>query len=246
MNVVCKIVVGLAGTLVVALALQLAAPKAVHAVVSHFITVDNTAANPVPITGSVNVANTANMNVTNTPSVNVANTVPVTGTVAVNSLPPVQLGGSVNVTNATDAKGNPVLVTDSDAARNSFLVSGNCSFGQASDICASTGFYTVPANTIAVLQNASGICFYSSGSSEQTTLINLTFITLTGQSNIYFSPGPTVPGFISSQPTNVFNQNLTGNYVFGPGAVSFLAASSAGDNGQGVCQFALGGYLVHQ
>jgi hypothetical protein len=54
------------------MAMSLAAPRAVHALANMFVTV------------------------TNTPNVNVANTVPVTGTVAVSSLPAVQLGGSVS------------------------------------------------------------------------------------------------------------------------------------------------------
>lgn len=53
MNIIRKIVVGIAGIVVVALALSLAAPKAVHAVVSTLVT----------------VTNTPNVNVVNSPSV---------------------------------------------------------------------------------------------------------------------------------------------------------------------------------
>lgn len=48
MNVMRRIVLGLAGVVAVAVGMQLAAPKAVQGIVSHFVTVDNTAANPVP------------------------------------------------------------------------------------------------------------------------------------------------------------------------------------------------------
>ena len=48
MNVVRRVVLGFAGVVAVALAMQLAAPKAVQAIASHFVTVDNTAATPVP------------------------------------------------------------------------------------------------------------------------------------------------------------------------------------------------------
>lgn len=45
-----KIAFGISGIVVVALVLALAAPKRVHAVVSAFVTVANTSANPVPTT----------------------------------------------------------------------------------------------------------------------------------------------------------------------------------------------------
>lgn len=48
MKVLRRIVVGLAGVVLVASALELVAPKAVQAVVSTLVTVSNTSANPVP------------------------------------------------------------------------------------------------------------------------------------------------------------------------------------------------------
>lgn len=98
MNIIRKIVVGIAGIVVVALALSLAAPKAVHAVTSLLVTV------------------------TNTPSVNVANT----PTVNVGSLPAVQIGNNVNAT-VTNTSTNPVPTSNNDEA-NSFAANGNCSF----------------------------------------------------------------------------------------------------------------------
>jgi len=50
MNIMRRIVVGFGGVIVVALAIELAAPKAVHAIVSTLVTVANTSANPVPVT----------------------------------------------------------------------------------------------------------------------------------------------------------------------------------------------------
>lgn len=50
MNALKQIVFGIAGIVVVALVLALAAPKTVHAVVSALVTVANTSANPVPTT----------------------------------------------------------------------------------------------------------------------------------------------------------------------------------------------------
>lgn len=56
MNMIRRIAVGLAGVFAIALVLQLAAPKAVHAVVSTFVTVTNTVtanvSNPTDVNGS--------------------------------------------------------------------------------------------------------------------------------------------------------------------------------------------------
>ena len=54
MKLLKRIGVGLAATIVVAAALQLAAPKAVRAVVSTFVTVANAPSNPVPVANSQN------------------------------------------------------------------------------------------------------------------------------------------------------------------------------------------------
>lgn len=97
MNMIRRIVVGLAGVFTVAMALQMAAPKAVHAVVSTLVT----------------VTNTPNVSVVNTPAVTVANTVPVTGTVAISSMPPVTLGGSVNA-DITNTIANAVPTHNAD------------------------------------------------------------------------------------------------------------------------------------
>jgi len=53
MNVLRRIAMAIAGAVVVALAFSLAAPKAAHAVLSALVTITNTAANPVPVTGAV-------------------------------------------------------------------------------------------------------------------------------------------------------------------------------------------------
>lgn len=49
MNIIRRIVVGFAGVIVVALAIELAAPKAVHALVSTLVTVANPSTNPVQV-----------------------------------------------------------------------------------------------------------------------------------------------------------------------------------------------------
>ena len=53
MNVLRRVAMAVSGTVVVALVLTLAAPRAAHAVFSALVTVTNTAANPVPVTGAV-------------------------------------------------------------------------------------------------------------------------------------------------------------------------------------------------
>jgi hypothetical protein len=122
MNVLRRIVVGLAGVVVVALALELLAPKAVHAVVSTLVTVSNTTAQPVPTmavdTRNVNVVNTPTVTATisGTPSVNV-NSLPavqLSGTPSVNIASPLSIGGNVNATvsNPAGATGAVPLVTD--------------------------------------------------------------------------------------------------------------------------------------
>jgi hypothetical protein len=58
MKILQRFLMGLGTVLLVALALQLVAPKAVHAVVSTLVTVANTAANPVPIDADADARNT--------------------------------------------------------------------------------------------------------------------------------------------------------------------------------------------
>lgn len=79
MNVVRKAVVAIAGIAVVASAMDLFAPKAMHAAQSVLATIANTSANPVPVSGNVNAAVTGNVNatLTGTPIVTLNNNVPV-------------------------------------------------------------------------------------------------------------------------------------------------------------------------
>ena len=111
MNVLRRIAMAIAGVVVVALAAELVAPKAMHAAQSVLATIANTSANPVPTVAT----DTRNVNVANTPSVSVAS-----GTVAVSSLPAVAIGGTVNAT-VTNTSANPVLNRDVDnPARQAF------------------------------------------------------------------------------------------------------------------------------
>ena len=202
------------------------------------VTVANTSANPVPVTGNVAV--------TNTPGVTIANTVPVTGTVAISSLPALAVGGTVNVTNATDAKGNPVLVTDSDAARNGFFATSTCQFPSGMADCG-LALYTVPANQIAVPQTISGFCQFDAGSPSE----KLSYVALNigggflAPPNLFVSPSAQIPGLFGL-PTQIFRENITGYYLAPGTVINFFALTSQPDSGLGVCQVTLGGYLVHQ
>lgn len=142
MNVLRRIVLGLAGVVAVALAMQLAAPKAVQAIVSHFVTVDNTAANPVPVAG----------------------------TVAVSSLPAVQLSGNVNAT-VTNGPATPVptFATD-DPGRIPFQAAE-----QDATACNGQGicflqFGTVPAGHRIVIKHVSGALFTAASSQTIVTV----------------------------------------------------------------------------
>lgn len=159
MNVIRKVVLGLAGVVVVAFVLELAAPKAVHAVVSTLVTVSNTSGNPVPTIA----VDTRNVNVVNTPNVNVS------------SLPAVQLSGGVNATvsNPTDGSGNPIPLVTKDAdspARNAYSdrCGGNGTGG------ASCTFKAVPAGHELVIQGLILFALGSTGSAEQGQLTVVT------------------------------------------------------------------------
>lgn len=219
MNIIRKIVAGLAGVVVIALALQLAAPKAVHAVVSTLVT----------------VTNTPNVSVVNVPAVTVANTVPVTGTVSVSSMPPVQLSGSVNVANPTDISGHPVpLITDTSAVVHSGSNSAtSCSFA-GTNTCSAT-LATAPSNASLVPQSFSGFCNLNA-SGNQMTHIYIDTIAPVGM----VVPGPLISegGFA----TQNFQESLTGISVSPSGTIGvqiYLQNSDTGD-----CQFFLSSYTA--
>lgn len=217
---------GIAGAAAVALVFELAEPKSVQAAVATL----------------VDVANVPNVNVANTPNVNVANTVPVTGAVSINSLPAIQLSGPVNVANATDSRGGPVLLVQKDGPRNSFEAYGTCTFGTSG--CGSDAIYTVPAGEIAVVQSYSGTCTLAVGG-DQINAVSLSHTGAPAPVDAFVVPGPPIfGGGITSQN---FRASLTGVYIPGDGSVMPRAVSvlnEAGNNS--VCQFVVSGYLVHQ
>lgn len=225
MNTVGRIGVGIVGVMVIVVAMQLATPKVAQAVANLFVTVTNTSANPVPVTGTVSV--------TNTPNVNVA------------SLPAVQIGGSVNatVTDSKDSQSNPVLVTEDDAPRNAFFVFRQCGWAGVSS-CVVDGVLSVPANLIAVVQSLSGQCLIDSG----TALMDAGIGDANGVStyDALVVPGPTVT--FASGLEQTFSQNVH-VYVFGGtsgNSVNLRADANTSESSGNTCFFLLSGYLVNQ
>lgn len=118
-----RMVVAAAGMTLVALALLVDSPQRAGGSGSAPVTVTNT---PLPVSGNVN-----------------AN---VTGTVAVSSLPAVQvssISGNVPVANPLDTNSNPIpLVTQNPVSGgNAFDVIGSCFFG-GSAVCGIQSVYT--------------------------------------------------------------------------------------------------------
>lgn len=192
MNVLRRIVVGLAGVVVVALAIELAAPKAVHALVSTLVTVTNTSANPVPVTGDVNAT------LTGTPTVNIST--------------PLTIGGNVNATVSNPAGTNgPVPLVTAEAnnpayqpasiklamlsaastsvTAPSFLPSGGpfreLVINWVSGLCLSGGY----APTLIALQTDGSQISIFSASSSNTSTRGLGQAFFGSRTNLYASPG---------------------------------------------------------
>lgn len=216
MNVLRRIVVGLAGIVVVALVMELAAPKAVHALVSTLVTVSNTTAQPVPTMA----VDTRNVNVVGTPSVNV-NSLPTvqlsgTPTVNINSMPPVStsITGNVPVTNPLDGSGNPIpLVTQNPvSAANAFDVTGACN--TLGNGC-SGSIYPVPAGKMAVMQSASWTCPLPPNVNVYSAFIDYTTpseYTVPSEAGVdgrvYLEPGPWLPvRFLPCRSVIVYNSS---------------------------------------
>lgn len=247
MNVIRKIVVGIAGVVVVALALELFAPKAVHAVVSTLVTVSNGAGNPVPTmavdTRNVNVVNTPNVNVNSLPAVQLS------GTPSVNiaSMPPVNasITGNLPVTNPLDGSGNPIpLVTQNPvSAANAFDTINSCQVLSGRLVCSGTA-YTVQAGKMAVIQSASSSCQLDAG--ENMTEISISYTSPSGASEVaYMQPGPLLAHF-SGDFLSLSQERLTAYATGGSSgaAINFLFEINGGSNAD--CFFQLAGYLVNQ
>lgn len=185
MNVIRRVVVGLAGVIVVALAMELAAPKAVHALVSTLVTVANTSGNPVPTmavdTRNVNVVNTPNVNVNSLPAVQVSGgninatvsgTVPVSGSVnaTLTGSPTVALSGNVPVVNPLDNNQNSVSLDVE--ANDSSPVEAQCRGTFSGIIGSCTPQITIPAGMALVIDDVSISVGLIGGQAEGSVFLN--------------------------------------------------------------------------
>jgi len=225
MNVIRKVVVGLAGVVVVALAIELAAPKAVRALVSTLVTVANTSANPVPTMA----VDTRNVNVVNTPSVSVS------------SLPAVQLNGAISATvsNPTDGSGNPIpLVTkDADnAARHPFTAT--CSANNLHETFGNDVSCTVsvPAGVEYVIQTIS----ISAGTGDANLATTVMNTTTGGVASAVDYPSGLASG------TTSFTQNYATTLYADPGSTITIEVSSNNSLGNGTMTIhaTIQGYFV--
>lgn len=173
MNIVRRIVVGLAGVIAVALVLAIAEPKAVHAVVSALVTVSNGTGNPVPTVA----VDTRNVNVVNTPNVNVTNTVPVTGNVnaTLTGTPTVSFNGNVPVANPSDQNQNPIPldVESNDYSPVQAACSGFSSGNGFSNFSACSPAITVPAGTALIIDDVSITAFEDPGVTPQGNIATI-------------------------------------------------------------------------
>lgn len=186
MNIVRRIVVGLAGVAAVALVLALAEPKAVHAVVSALVTVSNGPGNPVPTMA----VDTRNVNVVNTPNVNVTNTVPVTGSVnaTLTGTPTVSFNGNVPVANPSDQNQNPIPldVESNDYSPVQAACSGFSPGNGFSNAMACSPSITVPAGTALIIDDVSVAAFEDPAPTPQGNFAAIGVTNKSGRSGVDF------------------------------------------------------------
>ncbi len=132
---------------------------------------------PLPITGSVNanIAGNVNANITNA-------AVPVTGTVAVSSLPAVTLSGSSTVS-VTSSSAAPVFVDIDEPSRHPYqsTCANGASAGEAANGCFLT---TVPNGVRLVIDSISMNAAVPSG----VRLVNMEFSAVSGPDTLFFGP----------------------------------------------------------
>lgn len=190
------------------------------------VTVTNAAANPVPVTGSVNAAVTGNVNATivGTPSVNISfpSSIGVTG-------------GPVNVANTPTT---PIFNRDVDNPASQPFVGFLCA-GTAGECGRASASFAVPTTVGGRTVQRFVIEYYSAeceGVTGSTAPINDLLVFSGGQQNNYFI-GPLLPAsgfFYSNQQTRIYAD---------PGvSVGLESANLVG----GACQVTVTGYLVLQ
>jgi hypothetical protein len=204
MKTIGRVLLFLSSIGLIMLAVSFVTNNSAEATNPQLVTVTNT---PLPVQGSISVANTPSVNIANTPGVNIANTsVPVTG--------------NVNVTNALDSKGNPMPLVVTPQA---LTVSDWCEPEPGSETCSLSA---VPQGMRLVIQEvdmavsaASGVNVYNA---EMDTQLNSKTayhqFVLTNQGNDSFTDvhfathqQTTIYADTGSQPVCSIAGNTTGN-----------------------------------
>lgn len=226
MKTLKRIAWGLGVILVIATSLQLAAPKAVHAVISTLVTVANTAANPVPVTGTVAIAGT--------PAVNVASMPPV-------SVGPLTVSGPLPVTNPLDELGfqQPLVTQDSNlGVRQAFLIADHCSGLN----CLGASGISVPTGFAAVVEDLSGSCTTNNGFIYDAYLFiedPANPIQVDVPVTITLNRGSGINHFAFGRPVHVVLKAGSTAYLLALGQPATDASS-----GEGSCNFSYSGYYV--
>lgn len=222
MKIVRRLVVGIAGVAVVALVMEMATPKAARALANLFVTVTNTSANPVPVSGAVTVSGL--------PAVQIAS-----------------VSGNVPVTNALDRNNNaiPLVVQNPLSAGNAFDVSGFCNFAGNALSCDAQP-YTVPDGKIAVIQSVTGSCSLDSGTG--LTSVELSYTAPNGSRVGSFPSVHATQQFTNFASAN-FGGSLV-NYAAGaPIGLAVIDVdffTSASQSSGRICSIEIAGYLVNQ
>jgi hypothetical protein len=195
------------------------------------VTVVNTTAQPVPVTGNVGVSGS----------------VPVTGNVGINGTPAVSVSGTVPVANPLDSNANPIpLTTLSAEAAKSFVADQDCTFNNT-NICTISPVFTVPAGKTAVIESVTGSCVYDA--STALALAHLFY--LNNGSVIGGVPGPAVN--LPSLPAIVFGSLNASSfavnvktYIPASTAVNFIVHANASQTqfNTDECNVSVSGYFV--
>jgi hypothetical protein len=211
------------------------------------VTVLNT---PLPVQGTVaaqqsgvwnvNAAQSGawSVGINNTPGVNANITngsIPVTGTVAVSSLPSVTLGGSVNVGNTS---ANPVITQAADnPALQPFQFAGSLSGALSLGIS-----FGPPEGAVLVMEYLMAECDFSSGPQSVSPIEILLEVDVTATGVVEYAFAPTLTRgnseVVVSQPIHIYADNTTG----GIAGVSIVTAGTLPTGT--TCSAAITGHLV--
>lgn len=175
-----------------------------------------------------------------------AQPVPVTGNVGISGTPAVTVSGNALVSNPLDSGGNAIALTTIGAeAEKSFVADQNCIF--SNNICTISPLFTVPANKTAVIESVTASCFYDTGTTLAFAHLfyanNGSVIGgLAGPAvNL-----PALPAIVfGSQNSSSFAVNVK-TYIPASTGVSFIVHASANQTGgnSDECNVSTSGYFV--